>query len=44
MQNKDGAVVDVVLVGAGIMSATLGLLLKQLEPGMTIEIKPGVII
>ena len=38
MQNKDGAVVDVVLVGAGIMSATLGLLLKQLEPGMTIEI------
>ena len=29
---------DVVLVGAGIMSATLGMLLKQLNPGMTIEI------
>jgi malate dehydrogenase (quinone) len=31
-------VADVVLVGAGIMSATLGALLKQLEPGLTIEI------
>ncbi|HYH15941.1 MAG TPA: malate:quinone oxidoreductase, partial [Flavisolibacter sp.] len=30
--------VDVVLIGAGIMSATLGMLLKQLEPGLTIEI------
>jgi malate dehydrogenase (quinone) len=30
--------VDVVLVGAGIMSATLGILLKELEPGLTIEI------
>src|SRR3954451_21819772 len=29
---------DVVLIGAGIMSATLGVLLKQLEPGLTIEI------
>jgi len=29
---------DVVLIGAGIMSATLGVLLKQLEPGITIEI------
>jgi len=29
---------DVVLVGAGIMSATLGTLLKQLNPGITIEI------
>jgi malate dehydrogenase (quinone) len=28
---------DVVLIGAGIMSATLGMLLKQLEPGLTIE-------
>jgi len=28
----------VVLVGAGIMSATLGMLLKELEPGLTIEI------
>jgi malate dehydrogenase (quinone) len=30
--------VDVVLVGAGIMSATLGTLLKQLKPALTIEI------
>ena len=29
---------DVVLVGAGIMSATLGMLLKQLNPRVTIEI------
>ena len=29
---------DVVLVGAGIMSATLGTLLKQLQPGLTMEI------
>jgi malate dehydrogenase (quinone) len=29
---------DVVLVGAGIMSATLGMLLKQLNPGATMEI------
>lgn len=29
---------DVVLIGAGIMSATLAALLKQLEPGLTIEI------
>lgn len=29
---------DVVLIGAGIMSATLGTLLKELEPGLTIEI------
>lgn len=31
-------IADVVLVGAGIMSATLGVLLKELEPGLTIEI------
>ena len=30
--------VDVVLVGAGIMSATLGALLKQLKPALTMEI------
>lgn len=30
--------VDVVLVGAGIMSATLGILLKELEPNLKIEI------
>lgn len=29
---------DVVLVGAGIMSATLGVMLKQLQPNLTIEI------
>ena len=29
---------DVVLIGAGIMSATLGMLIKQLDPGLTIEI------
>ncbi|WP_317163582.1 malate:quinone oxidoreductase [Mucilaginibacter aquatilis] len=31
-------VTDVVLIGAGIMSATLGLMLKQLQPDLTIEI------
>src|SRR5690349_5296416 len=29
---------DVVLIGAGIMSATLGMLLKELEPDLSIEI------
>jgi len=29
---------DVVLVGAGIMSATLGVLLKELDPSLTLEI------
>ena len=29
---------DVVLVGAGVMSATLGALLKELDPSLTIEI------
>ncbi|MDI3320339.1 malate:quinone oxidoreductase [Pinibacter soli] len=29
---------DVVLIGAGIMSATLGTLLKELQPNLTIEI------
>ncbi|MBA2610984.1 MAG: malate:quinone oxidoreductase [Bacteroidetes bacterium] len=29
---------DVVLIGAGIMSATLGIFLKELEPALTIEI------
>jgi malate dehydrogenase (quinone) len=36
--NNQDTIVDVVLIGAGIMSATLGTLLKQLEPGITIEI------
>src|ERR687889_445904 len=30
--------VDVILIGAGIMSATLGMLLKELQPDLTIEI------
>jgi malate dehydrogenase (quinone) len=29
---------DIVLIGAGIMSATLGMLLKELDPSLTIEI------
>src|ERR1700747_2606768 len=29
---------DVILIGAGIMSATLGVLLKELNPEITIEI------
>jgi malate dehydrogenase (quinone) len=29
---------DVVLIGGGLMSATLGTLLKQLEPSMTIQV------
>lgn len=29
---------DVVLIGAGIMSATLGMMLKELQPGLTLEI------
>ena len=28
----------VILKGAGIMSATLGILLKELEPGITIDV------
>ncbi len=30
--------VDVLLIGAGIMSATLGVFLRQLQPGWTIEV------
>ncbi|HEY5895740.1 MAG TPA: malate dehydrogenase (quinone) [Chthoniobacterales bacterium] len=33
--------VDVVLVGAGVMSATLAVLLKELQPDLTIEIFEG---
>jgi len=29
---------DVVLMGAGIMSATLGMILKELNPGMTLQV------
>jgi malate dehydrogenase (quinone) len=35
---KTDETVDVILIGAGIMSATLGVLLKELEPGITVEI------
>lgn len=35
---KTAASADVVLIGAGIMSATLGVLLKELEPKLKIEI------
>src|SRR3954452_195179 len=38
MTNRNPSTADVVLIGAGIMSATLGLLLKQLQPHLTIEI------
>lgn len=36
--NTPGTDVDVVLVGAGIMSATLAVLLKELEPSLTIAV------
>src|SRR3954465_2361715 len=32
---------DVLLIGAGIMSATLAVLLKELDPGLNIEIYEG---
>src|SRR5215216_2386902 len=38
MSDKSTSVADVVLIGAGIMSATLGMLLKLLEPGLRIII------
>ena len=37
-ENPSSSPTDIVLVGAGIMSATLGMLLKELDPGLTIEI------
>src|SRR5215218_3743768 len=36
--NENSGNPDVVLIGAGIMSATLGVLLKQLQPDLAIEI------
>lgn len=36
MPNKINS--DIILIGAGIMSATLGMLLRQLQPGITIHI------
>lgn len=38
MSNKQDSISDVVLIGAGIMSATLGVLLKELDPSLTIKI------
>ncbi|MES1213971.1 MAG: malate:quinone oxidoreductase [Bacteroidota bacterium] len=38
MPNSKEKQVDVILIGAGIMSATLGMLMKQLKPGLSIEI------
>ncbi len=37
-KNKSAENPDVVLIGAGIMSATLGVILKQLQPDLTIQI------
>src|SRR6187549_382987 len=36
--NTINAQPDIILIGAGIMSATLGVLLKELEPGISITI------
>jgi len=36
--NKKKKSTDIVLIGAGIMSATLGMLLKELDPDITIDI------
>src|SRR5262245_40845132 len=38
MQTQTPGAPDVVLIGAGIMSATLGTLLKELEPSLSITI------
>ncbi len=38
VNNPSASCPDIVLVGAGIMSATLGVLLKELQPDLTIEI------
>ena len=38
MTQNNHETVDVLLVGAGIMSATLAVLLKELDPGLTLEI------
>lgn len=41
MANTFNTEPDVVLIGAGIMSATLGVLLKELEPSLSIEMFEG---
>lgn len=38
MSNKNESEVDVILIGGGIMSATLGTLINELKPDTTIEI------
>jgi malate dehydrogenase (quinone) len=38
MTQHDSEAVDVVLVGAGIMSATLAVLLKELDPALRVEV------
>ena len=38
MAKKKVIKTDVVLIGAGIMSSTLGMLLKQLDPTIKIEV------
>ena len=38
MAHNENEALDVVLVGAGIMSATLAVLLKELDPGLKLEI------
>jgi malate dehydrogenase (quinone) len=37
-EEMTGQVTDVVLIGAGVMSATLGALLRKLDPSLTIQI------
>jgi malate dehydrogenase (quinone) len=37
IENRATSEPDVILVGAGIMSATLGVFLKELEPGLNIS-------
>ena len=36
MKKNSHSEIDVVLIGAGIMSATLGVLLKELQPNLSI--------
>ncbi len=36
--NRDNTTTDIILIGAGIMSATLGVMLKELDPSLSIRI------
>ena len=38
LQTQDTGTLDVILIGAGIMSATFGTVLKELEPSLSITI------